>query len=48
MSNFMREVHVISGGTLPLSYHGEGSKMGIEEGNVAKGLFPKTKFKELS
>lgn len=43
MSNFMRELHVISGGTLPLSYHGEGSKMGIEEGNIAHGLFPKVK-----
>jgi hypothetical protein len=41
MSNFMREIHVISSGTLSLSYHGEGSKMGIEEGNNAPGLFPK-------
>jgi hypothetical protein len=40
MANFMRELHVISGGTLKLSYHGEGSKMGIEEGNVVDGLFP--------
>jgi len=40
MANFMRELHIISGGTLKLPYHGEGSKMGIEEGNVAKGLFP--------
>jgi hypothetical protein len=41
MSNFMRELHIISGGTMALSYHGEGSKMGIEEGNYAPGLFPK-------
>jgi hypothetical protein len=40
MANFMRELHIISGGTLKLPYHGEGSKMGIEEGNVAEGLFP--------
>lgn len=40
MSNFMREIHVIGGGNLSLSYHGEGSKMGIEEGNDAPGLFP--------
>jgi hypothetical protein len=41
MSNFMRELHIMSGGTLNLPYHGEGAKMGIEEGNVADGLFPK-------
>jgi len=40
MSNFMREIHVISGGTLDLPYHGEGAKMGIEEGNILQGLFP--------
>lgn len=40
MANFMRELHIISGGTLKLPYHGEGSKMGIEEGNIADGLFP--------
>ena len=43
MANFMRELHIISGGTLNLPYHGEGAKMGIEEGNVAPGLFPKAK-----
>jgi hypothetical protein len=42
MSNFMRELHIISGGELKLPYHGEGAKMGIEEGNIAKGLFPNT------
>jgi hypothetical protein len=40
MSNFMREIHVVSGGTLDLPYHGEGAKMGIEEGNLSKGLIP--------
>jgi hypothetical protein len=38
MSNFMREVHVIGGGKLELPFHGDGSKMGIEEGVVAPGL----------
>lgn len=41
MSNFMRELYMRNGGTLNLPYHGEGAKMGIEEGNVADGLFPK-------
>jgi hypothetical protein len=27
---------------LNLPYHGEGAKMGIEDGNVAPGLFPTT------
>ena len=40
MSNFMRELHIRNGGKLELPYHGEGAKMGIEEGNVAPGLFP--------
>ena len=40
MSNFMRELHVIAGGSLQLPYHGEGAKMGIEDGNAAPGLFP--------
>ena len=39
MSNFIREVYMRNGGKLNLPYHGEGSKMGIEEGNVAPGLF---------
>jgi hypothetical protein len=43
MANFIRELHVINGGTLKLPYHGPGSKMGIEEGNIAPGLFPKVK-----
>jgi hypothetical protein len=41
MSNFLRELYMRNGGTLNLPYHGEGAKMGIEEGNVAEGLFPK-------
>jgi hypothetical protein len=41
MSNFMRELHIRNGGKLNLPYHGEGAKMGIEEGNIAPGLFPK-------
>lgn len=40
MSNFMRELYIRNGGKLNLPYHGEGAKMGIEEGNVAPGLFP--------
>ena len=40
MSNFMREMHIRNNGKLNLPYHGEGSKMGIEEGNTAPGLFP--------
>ena len=41
MANFLRELHIRNGGSLELPYHGEGAKMGIEEGNVARGLFPK-------
>jgi len=41
MSNFMRELYICNGGKMNLPYHGEGAKMGIEEGNVASGLFPK-------
>ena len=40
MSNFMRECHIINGGTLNLPFHGDGAKMGIEEGRIAPGLFP--------
>ncbi len=40
MSNFLRELHIRNGGLLPLPYHGEGAKMGIEAGNAAPGLFP--------
>ena len=41
MANFMRELHIRNGGKLNLPFHGPGAKMGIEEGNVAPGLFPK-------
>ena len=40
MANFMRELHIRAGGKLNLPYHGEGSKMGIEDNNPAPGLFP--------
>jgi hypothetical protein len=40
MANFLRELHVHVGGTLSLPYHGEGSKVGIENGNFVPGLFP--------
>lgn len=40
MSNFMRELHIRAGGKLKLPYHGDGAKMGIEEGNIADGLIP--------
>lgn len=38
MSNFLREVHQVKDGTLKLPFHGDGSKMGIEEGVIAPGL----------
>lgn len=38
MSNFMREVHRVRGGKLVLPFHGDGSKMGIEDGVIAPGL----------
>lgn len=41
MANFLRELHLRNGGKLELPYHGEGAKMGIEEGNIARGLFPR-------
>ena len=40
MANFLRELHIHNGGTLNLPYHGQGSKVGIEEGNFVPGLFP--------
>ena len=40
MSNFMRELHIRVGGTLDLPYHGDGSRVGIEENNIMPGLFP--------
>jgi hypothetical protein len=40
MLNFMREIHIMNGGTLDIPYHGAGAKMGIEEGNICQGLIP--------
>jgi hypothetical protein len=42
MSNFLRELHIVNGGTLNLPYHGDASKTGVEAGNVVAGLFPNT------
>jgi hypothetical protein len=43
MANFLRELYIRNGGTINLPYHGEGAKMGVEEGNIAPGLFPEEK-----
>jgi len=43
MSNFLREVHIYNQGLLNLPYHGEGSRVGIETGNLAPGLIPEGK-----
>jgi hypothetical protein len=40
MSNFMRELHLLNGGTLELPCHGKGAEVGITAGNFAPGLFP--------
>ena len=40
MSNFLRELYVLDNGKISLPYHGTASKTGIEDGNVADGLFP--------
>jgi len=40
MANFLRELHLRTGGQLNLPYHGEGAKMGIEDDNAVPGLFP--------
>jgi hypothetical protein len=40
MSNFLRELYIRNGGTINLPFHGTGSKIGIEAGNIAPGLFP--------
>lgn len=40
MSNFMREIYILNGGTLNLPYHGAGSTVGIVAGNIVPGLFP--------
>ena len=40
MSNFIRELYIINGGTLPLPYHGAGSQLQLAT-NPVPGLFPK-------
>jgi hypothetical protein len=40
MSNFLRELYVLDSDEISLPYHGAASKTGIEDGNVAPGLFP--------
>jgi hypothetical protein len=40
MSNFLREVYNHAGGKIALPFHGTGSQVGIEQGNIASGLFP--------
>jgi hypothetical protein len=40
MSNFMRELHMMNGGKIPLPCHGKGAEVGIAGGNFAPGLFP--------
>lgn len=40
MSNFLREIYLLAGGTINLPYHGAGSTMGIIEDNIADGLIP--------
>lgn len=41
MSNFIRELYILSGGEINLPFHGIGSTMGIIQGNIATGLIPK-------
>lgn len=40
MSNFLREVYIMNGGTINLPYHGEGALMNVAT-NPAPNLFPK-------
>jgi hypothetical protein len=40
MSNFLRELYIHAGGKTNLPFHGAGSTVGIEGGNIAPGLFP--------
>lgn len=40
MSNFLREFHILNGGKLALPYHGEGSRVGVLDGNILEGLIP--------
>ena len=40
MSNFLRELHIHTQGSLNLPFHGIGSLIGVESKNYAPGLFP--------
>ena len=40
MANFLRELYIMEGGSIPLPYHGEGALMQVAT-NPASGLFPK-------
>lgn len=40
MSNFLREFYILNGGKLGLPYHGEGSRVGVLDGNILEGLIP--------
>jgi len=40
MANFLRELYIMEGGSVPLPYHGEGALMQVAT-NPAPGLFPK-------
>ena len=40
MANFLRELYIMEGGSIPLPYHGEGALMQVAT-NPAPGLFPK-------
>ena len=42
MSNFLRELYMYAGGKINLPFHGTGSTVGIQDGNIAPGLFPLT------
>lgn len=40
MSNFLRELHMHTGGKVNLPFHGAGSTVGMQDNNIAPGLFP--------
>jgi hypothetical protein len=40
MSNFLREVYIMDGGSIDLPYHGEGALMQVAT-NQAPGLIPR-------
>ncbi len=40
MSNFLRELYIHAGGKINLPFHGAGSMVGIQDKNIAPGLFP--------